>query len=245
MNNATKMHIGQQHRVSAVSLPKITALFLVLEVILFMTAFRVLSNAVNWPAGLDEPASVVLPLIAKHHSAVIAGYYSYMLSSILLIPLSLLLHRILASGKGLLLTTATMFGVLSGVMKSLGILRWLFLMPFLADTYVNPGTSATTRETIGLIYDAFNLYAGKIGEHLGTQLLTGLWVGLIAIALLRSRLISRWIGWLGIIVAIGWLVSLVKDFGISVGPVVFISMTLLNIWYLTLAVGLFKLKSVN
>lgn len=244
MKNAS-MHTNHKERTSAVSLPKLTALFLVLEVILFMTAFRVLSNAVNWPAGLDEPASVVLPLVAQRQSAVIAGYYSYMLSTILVIPLSLLLHRVLASENGPLLAIATTFGVLSGVMRSLGILRWLFLMPFLANTYVNPETSPATRETIALIYDAFNLYAGKIGEHLGTQMFTALWVGLIAIVLVRSGLVSRWIGWMGMVVAIGWLVSLVKDFGIYVGPVVFISMTLLNFWYLTLAVGLFKLRTLK
>ncbi len=225
------------------SLPKLTALFLVLEIILFMTAFRILSNAVNWPAGLDEPAGVVLPLIVQQRGAVIGGYYSYMLSAILLIPLSLLLHRLLAKENSPLLAIATTFGVLTGVMKSLGILRWLFLMPFLADTYVNPGTSAATRQTVALLYDAFNLYAGKVGEHLGTQLFTAFWVGLTAIVLVRSRLVWRWIGWLGMVIAIGWLVSLVKDFGVNVGPVVFISMTLLNFWYLALAVSLFQTRT--
>ena len=50
------------------------------EAIAFMTAFRVLSNAVNCPAGLNEPATVVLPLLAQRQSAVIARDYSYMLS---------------------------------------------------------------------------------------------------------------------------------------------------------------------
>jgi len=230
---------------TSVSLPKLTALFLVLEIVFFMTAFGVLANAVNWPASLDEPAAVVLPLIAQQRAAVIVGYYSYMLSAILLIPLSLLLHRVLAGKNSPLLTIATTFGVLSGAMKSLGIVRWLFLMPFLADTYVNPGTPATTREAVALVYNAFNLYAGKVGEHIGAQLFTAFWVGLIAIVLVRSGLVSHWIGWVGMIVAIGWLVSPVKDFGVNVGSLVFINMTLLNFWYLTLAIALFRIRTIS
>ncbi len=240
----TRMHTSLSNkRAPAVSLPKLTALFLVLEFILFMTAFRVLANAVNWPASLDEPAAVVLPLIAQQRGAVIAGYYIYMLSAILLIPLSLLLHHVLAYENGPLLTTATAFGVLSGAMKCLGIVRWLFLMPFLAYTYMEPGTSATKREAVALVYDAFNLYAGKIGEHIGVQLFTAFWVGLLALKLVRSGLVSRWIGWAGIVIAIGWLVSLVEDFGANVGPVLFINTTLLNFWYLALAVALFRARN--
>ncbi len=229
--------------VFSVSLTKLTAIVLVLEIILFMTAFRVLAKAVNWPASLDKPAAVVLPLFTQHRGAAIAGYYSYMLSALLLIPISLMLHRVLARENSLLLMSATWFGVLSGAMKSLGIVRWLFLMPFLADTYMNPKASATTRETVALVYDAFNLYAGKVGEHLGGHLLTAFWVGLMAIVLMRSRLVPGWIAWTGIVVAVGWLVGLIGDFGVNIGPVVSINTSLLNFWYFALAVALFRTRT--
>ncbi len=226
------------------NLPRVASLLLVLEFGFFMIAFGVLAQAIDWPASLGEPASVVLPQLAAHHWAVLFGYYSYLISAILLVPLAISLCCILLTSKqNLLLLSATAFGVLSGAMKCLGIVRWLFLMPYLADRYGAPESSPLTQETVSLLYDSFNLYAGKTGEYIGVQFFTALWVGGIAISVLRFQYMPKWISWFGIVVAIAWFLSLLGDLGISLfDSTVFISTTLLNFWYLALAFVIFRLR---
>ena len=127
----------------------LTALLLVLEFVLLTATIVVLGAAIGWPASLDEPASVNLPLITEQRGAVILGYGSYLLYSILILPLALLLYRVLGDRDGsspsTLLAIAAGFGVASALARSLGILRWLVLMPVLAELYLEPGTGAATR----------------------------------------------------------------------------------------------------
>ena len=59
-------------------------------------------------------------------------------------------------------------------------------MPFLAEAYVDPDAPYATRQTISIVYDAFNEYAGGVGELLGVTLTGALWIVLTSVALLRS-----------------------------------------------------------
>src|SRR3712207_700905 len=146
-----------------------TTLFRSLQFLLLTAAIVVLGSAIDWPASLDEPASVVLPAITEQRGAVIAGYGAYMLYSLLFVPLALLLYQVLA-GSGAtspLLAVAAGFGVVSALARALGIVRWFVLMPFLAEAYLDPWASEATRESVSLLYEAFNAYAGSVGEVLG------------------------------------------------------------------------------
>ena len=144
----------------------VTAMVLVLEVFLQATALVVLGAAIDWPASLDEPASVNLPLITENRGAVILGYGSYLLYSILILPLAFLLYRVLAGRRtpaSPLLAIAVGFGVVSALARSLGIVRWLLMMPVLAGIYLDPNASSTTRKAVSVTYEAFNAYAGGVG----------------------------------------------------------------------------------
>jgi Domain of unknown function (DUF4386) len=84
----------------------------------------------------------------------------------------------------------------------LGLVRWSFLVPYLADTYLAPASSEATREALAVVFQAFNQYAGvAVGENLG-YLFTGLWSVLVALAMFRSPLpLRRWLGLLGMVSA--------------------------------------------
>ncbi|MBA3471606.1 MAG: DUF4386 family protein, partial [Herpetosiphonaceae bacterium] len=120
------------------TLARATAALLFLETLLMIAPIVILGAAINWPASLDEPASVVLPLIVAQSGAVRLGYFLYLLYSVLFWPIALLVVRSVAgrSTPGLLLQLATGFGVASAVLRTLGIIRWLFPMPLLAQSYV-------------------------------------------------------------------------------------------------------------
>jgi hypothetical protein len=156
-----------------------------------------------------------------------------------------LLYRVLADREGPaspLLTAAVGFGMVSTLARALGIARWFVLMPALAEAYLDPGTSEATRETISVTYDAFNAYAGGVGEVLGVGLFGGLFFGLVSVALVRSERFPSWIGYAGVVVAALLLAGVLEAFGLDLGPVLAVSVTALQLWMLALAVVLFRAR---
>ena len=223
----------------------VTALLLVLEFLLLTAALVVLGAAINWPASLDEPASVNLPLITEQRGAVLVGYGAYMLYSVLVLPLGMLLYRVLADHEAPaspLLSVAVGFAAVSALARSLGIARWFVLMPALADRYLDPSTSEATRETVSVTYDAFNAYAGGVGEVLGVGLFGGIFFGLVSVALVRSERFPAWIGYAGLAVAALLLAGVLEVFGLDLGPVLTLSVTALQLWMLALAVVLLRAR---
>ncbi len=225
------------------SLASLTVALLVLEPVLMYLAFFVLNGAIDWPASLGEPASVILPLITEQRGAVTLGYGAYLLYSLLILPLSLMLYFALKE-RGVaspLLAVAAGFGVASAVTRVLGIVRWLFLMPFLADLYLDPNASQATREAVNVTYIAFNEYVGGVGELLGVSLTGALWVGLVGVALLRSGGFPRWLGALGLLTATLLLPGLLSVVGVDVGALfAVIGGNALLLWMLALAVVLVR-----
>ena len=103
-------------------------------------AFFVLNSAINWPASLDEPARVNLPIVLEQQGAVVVGYGAYLAYSLLILPLSVMLYFLLKErgSSSPLLAVAAGVGIISALARALGISRWLFLMPLLAEAYVAP-----------------------------------------------------------------------------------------------------------
>lgn len=224
-----------------IGLYRLTAVLLVMEVILQLVPVIVLGSAIGWPASLDEPASVNLPLILERQGAVILGYGSYLLYSILILPLAFLLYFVLKErgASSPLLAIAVGFGVISALARSLGIVRWLFMMPVLADIYLDPQTSDATRQTVSVVYDVFNAYAGGVGEILGVGLFAAALFGLVSLAMIRSASFPSPIGYAGLAVAALLATGILEVFGLDIGPFVPVSVTALQLWMLALAVVLF------
>ena len=224
------------------ALLRATVVLLVLEPLLMYAAFFVLNGAINWPASLGEPARVNLPLILEQRGAVVIGYGAYLAYSLLILPLSMMLYFVLKERKSSpLLAVAAGFGIVSALARALGISRWLFLMPVLAQTYVVSGTDEATRHTIEVVYNAFNEYAGGVGELLGVTLTGAAWVGLTSIALLRSQRFPNWLGILGFLAAILLLPGLASVAGIEVGALfAVIGGNVLLVWMFALAIVLVR-----
>jgi hypothetical protein len=219
---------------------RLTAILLLVEVALINVCFLVLQNVFEFPAILNKPAAHVLPLFYKSSSIIIPTYYAFTLSSLLLIPLALLLHRVIATKPSIFMNITTTIGIVTAIFQTLGFIRWPFLIPYLATTYVNAHTSDVTRQSIEVFYNAFNIYAGHtVGEHLGF-LFNALWGILLSIAILRSPLFAgprwRWIGVMGIILSVGILGNPLQDLSLNftpTAPYYFISnLTLVNLTYL-------------
>lgn len=222
---------------------QVTGTLLIATPILFMTAFTLLQITFEYPDILRKPAAVVMEMFIAGGSRLILIWYAMVISAILFIPISVMIHPYLARSDTPYMTVATTFGVIAGVVQMLGFIRWPFLVPTLASAYVNPVTNEVTRTALEVTFSAFNQYAGVgIGEHLG-YIFTALWSILIAFAMPKSKFFSTWIGWMGAICAIGILVGASEPFGVPVaGLVNAIAYILWAIWLGILGVCLLVIK---
>jgi len=220
-------------------LARVTGLLFVVTALGFTGAFSVLSVIFEYPAILREPTDHILRRFAEGGQGLIAVWYVLTLSAVLLVPAAILLHRFLAFERASWMPVATTFGVLAGLVQTLGLIRWVFLVPYLSDLYVNPASSASTKEAVDVIFQSFHRYVGAaLGEHLG-YLFVGCWVLLAALAMLQSARFSQWVAYLGIVSAVGILVGLLEPAGFApAGLINALGFILFAIWLLAIAVRL-------
>jgi Domain of unknown function (DUF4386) len=207
--------------------------------------FSILNAAFNYPQILREPTGQVLLLFKEGGAGLIATWYAFALAAVFLIVAVLLVQRTLMDKHKTLLSVATVFGVLAGVFQVLGLIRWVFLVPVLADAYAAPDATEATKAAAVMVFNGFHQYAGvAIGEHLG-QLSTSLWAMLISVVMFRSPIYSKWQGASGVAIAVLMLLGLLEGFAtvIKFDPGVFavltpLSFVALSIWLISLGVVL-------
>lgn len=206
---------------------------LILEGLLIFAPLLILGAAIGWPASLDEPASVNLPLMVSERPMVLLGYGIYLLYSVLFWPVAHLTARALSRGpKGeaeSLARLASGFGIGSAVLRVLGIVRWLVPMQLLADIWVAPGTSEGTKETLSLLYETLNAYAGSVGELLGVGLFAALWAGFVTAAIFRTGALPRWLGGFGALTTVLLALPLL-EIVTDTGPLVTLSGVTFSLW---------------
>jgi len=216
-----------------------TGALIIATPVLFMAAFTLLQINFEYPDILRQPAATVMEKFVAGGSGLIANWYLMVISAFLFIPIAVMLHPYLARDDTPYLAVATALGVTAGIVQMLGFVRWPFMVPVLASTYVNPVTSEATRAAIEVTFSAFNQYAGLgVGEHLG-YLFTALWTILIALAMPKSKIFSAWQGWLGIALAIGILLGTLEPVGAPfVGAINAIAYSLWALWLVVVGVTL-------
>jgi hypothetical protein len=215
-----------------VHLRRLTGIVLILTPIAFNIFFTLLSVTFEYPDILRKPTGYVLRHFDAGGSGLVAMWYGFMLTAVLFVPLAVLVHKVLARENTPYMAVATAFGVIAGVVQFLGLVRWPFLVPYLADTYLAPASSGVTREAVAVVFQAFNQYAGvAVGENLG-YLFTGLWTVLVALAMFGSPLpLRRWLGLLGMVSAASVLVGTLEPAGFEpAANVVVIGYILWSIW---------------
>lgn len=209
-------------------------------------AVAVLSAVFGWPAVLDEPAQVALTAFAADQPAIVGAFYAFALMSLLLIPISLGLYLLTARRSPLLAASVAAAGVLAGVFQVLGWIRWAFVVPDLAHTYLDADTDETTRAATAATYELINSYAGgALGEHVG-WLLQGSWGLGIAVVLLRSRVGSRALAITGGVLTAVWMPLLLLPDAVPaladgpLGTLSFVAYALWFVWNAALGVALLR-----
>jgi len=211
---------------------------LVIVPLAFTVCFTLLQQLFEYPDILRQPTAVVLSKFAAGGTSLIAVWYVLTLAAVGFIPLTVLVHRVLAERDApVLLWVATAFGLVAGIAQTLGFLRWPFLVPHLAQSYLAPGATEAQRAAATMVFEAFHRYAGMaVGEHLG-YLSTSVWTVLVAVAILRTGILPRWLGAIGIVLGVGIAAGLAEPAGWELGGTInTYSYLLWALWLIALGV---------
>lgn len=212
----------------------------IVHALMFFIPLGVLGAAIGWPANLDLPASHNLPLMHDHAAQVTLGYNVYLLYSVLFFPAILLIARALSAKDELplLLKLSVGFALLSTLARCLGIVRWLTVMPVLAEQY-QTGDDAI-RSVISVVYTAFNAYSGGVGEILGVFLFAAASVAFIAAALWKEKAVPSWISLMGWATSMGLFFLSMELFGLDLSVFIAPISILYMAWMVCLGVFLMR-----
>ncbi|MDQ0078501.1 DUF4386 domain-containing protein [Arthrobacter oryzae] len=176
------------------------AVLLILLPVAFNTAFAALAPKLDYPDILRRPTSEVLERFRQGGSALVLLWWAFAMTAVLLAPLAVLLAGVLQGADVLLLSLGSTVGVLAAVVQFLGLIRWPFLVPYLARAAGEPDASDARKEAVDVVFQSFNPYLGvAVGEHLG-YLFTGPWSVLAGAAITQSGAVPAWLGIVGIVV---------------------------------------------
>lgn len=177
---------------------KITGILLILLIVLLNIPYILLIQTFEYDDILRQPVDAVLTKFHAGGASLILTWFAFGLSALLFIPVSILLHQLLARNNTRYLSIATVAGILSGILQSIGLMRWVFVVPVLANLYTDPASSPPTRDAVAVVYQAVHQYGGVVlGEYLGQTLLI-IWTLGVSVAMLKSALFRSWIPWFGL-----------------------------------------------
>ncbi len=171
----------------------------------FAAAATALSSTFDWPDVLREPAAVVLPAVVAGGAGLTWTWFATAWTyAILLVPI-LLLPAVLGRRGDPVLRVATWAGAISVLLSLIGFLRWVFVVPPLADSYTTG--DAVTRAAVDAAWTAQHQFGGALlGEHLG-QLLAVAWSVAVSVTVLRTRVLPRWLGVAGLVASALYLTN--------------------------------------
>jgi hypothetical protein len=178
----------------------VLAISLIALPVAFNAFFAALAILFDYPNVLRKPTSEVLTRFREGGSRLLLVWWGFALSAIAFAPVAVMLSAELAGADSTLLAVTTTTGVLAALVQFLGLVRWPFMVPYLARE--SEHASPARAEAIEVVFQSFNRYLGvAIGEHLG-YLFTGAWSVLVGVAVLQSDTLPAWLGIAGIVIGV-------------------------------------------
>jgi hypothetical protein len=176
----------------------VAGLLLIAVPLAFNAAFALLAARFDYPDVLRRPTAEVLEKFRAGGAGLVLLWWAFAMTAVLMVPLVVLLSRAIGDADPTLLALTTTTGVLAALVQALGLVRWPFLVPYLARTATDPAASPARREAAEVAFQALHRYLGvAVGEHLG-YLLTGAWTTLAGVALTQTAAAPAAIGAIGI-----------------------------------------------
>ncbi len=208
--------------------------------------YTILTIIFEYPLILRQDTTTILTKFHEGGSTLIWIWFAFAITGIPLLPAYILLGQKLEN-KTSLVRVATNIGVIGLVVQMIGLLRWTFVVPVLANTFVN-ATDEETKAAAIVAFKTIHQFGGVIlGEHLG-QLFTIAWTVMISISFGKLNLFPKWVNWLGFISSFIYLLAQAELFATVIPnfPVWnmagFIGSTLWLVWLIIVGIMFIKTK---
>jgi len=180
----------------------VTAALLILLPIGFNTLFAGLAVTFDYPGILRRPTAEVLERFRRGGTRLLLLWWGFAMMPVLLAVLAAILPDALLGADPTLLGLGIVVGVLAAIVQVLGLIRWPFVVPYLARVHAEADAAPARRDAVEVVFQALHRYLGvAVGEHLGL-LLTGAWSVLIGAAITQTYLLPDWLGVIGVLVGV-------------------------------------------
>lgn len=221
----------------------IGVLFIAGAIALFIP-YTALTIIFEYPDILRRDTAYVLTKFHEGGSVLILTWFAFAITGLPLLPAYILLGQKLEN-KSSLIRVATTIGAAGLIIQMVGLLRWTFVVPILADSFVNANDEPTKAAAI-MAFKMIHQFGGVLlGEHLG-QLFTIIWTVVLSISFSKLKLVHNWIIWLGYISSFIYFLAQAELFetvipGFPVWDMAgFIGSTLWLLWLILIGVTFLK-----
>ncbi len=214
---------------------------LILGAISFMIVFAFLAARFDYPAVLDGPAITVLPNLLATGSTGRAIWAIYALLPLVWIPAGVGAYSALRHTHPGAMLLALQTAMIAALSMMLGLMRWPSIHWRLAEHYAT--ADASQRRILDSVFDGLNSYLGNyIGEFLG-ELSFSTFFLLSGWALLRSRVVPRWVAVVGLLTGVAGLVGMFRNLTSAVAGVAAVNNYLLPIWMIGFGIVLIRWRA--
>jgi hypothetical protein len=158
--------------------------------------YTILTFIFEYPDILREDTATILTKFHQGGSMLIITWWTFAMLGTPLLIASIQIGNKLSAKLGFV-RWVTMFGVTGLIVQQIGLLRWVFVVPVLADNFV--AGNEMTKQACKVAFQVVHQYGGVVlGEHLG-QLFTIFWTVGMSYAFRKLKLFPDWINWLGFV----------------------------------------------
>lgn len=179
----------------------------------------------QYPDILRKPAETILMDFHKGGSFLVWTWWFFGISGLPLIFGYFHLYQHTKVKNPLLSLATVTFGISSLFFQLIGLLRWVFVIPVLANLYADPLSSDLVKEAVIVNFQSIHLLFGVlIGEHLG-QLFTIFWMLMVSISIWKDFVFPRWIAVFGMFSSLVYLLAQWELFAIVIPEVKEIPLT--------------------
>lgn len=229
------------------SIEKSIGLLLITGAIGVLIPYTALTIIFDYPDILRKDAGEVL---TKFHAG--GGLLIFIWWAFAMLGLPLLIAYIkigqLLEHRVSFIKWATTLGVISGIVQIIGLLRWVFVVPALANIFVQ-AADVPTKSIAAISFTTIHQLGGVLlGEHIG-QLFTIAWTMLVSMAFIKVNYMPKWVSYFGMTSGIVYLAAQAELFATVIpgfpvwNAAGFIGSTLWLIWLILVGIYSFQKKS--
>jgi hypothetical protein len=189
---------------------KIIGILLITSAIALLIPYTLLTIIFEYPDILRQDTGIIVTKFYQGGNSLIWTWFAFAITGIPLIPAYIMIGQKFEN-QAPLVRMATTIGVIGLIVQMIGLLRWTFVVPVLADTFVHAADEATKAAAI-VSFKTIHQFGGVIlGEHLG-QLFTIAWTVMMTFSFAKLKLMPKWVNWVGIISSFIYLLAQMQLF---------------------------------